>query len=494
MSFISAEFALLFVIFSVLFYFIPQRFKILYLLIASLGFYLIGNHLFSTSVLVGSTLLDFWLTRRIGLASQSSRRKMYLFLSLLMNVGLLIILKFPAYFTNIFTELFHLISPFDLRFPSLRLPVGLSFYTFIRIGYAVDVYQRRIEPCNRLTLYGAFVSLFPYISAGPIERAEHMIPQLERSVQLDEDRTVEGLQLILKGFFKKAVVAAHLGTYVNGVYGNLDQYYGLPLLIAIVFYAFQIYADFSGYTDIARGLARIIGFDLFENFEQPYFAQSVTEFWRRWHMSLTNWIRIYLYFPLTRYLIRLSNRRYMKVVQVISYLIIMSIIGFWHGANWPFIVWGGLHGIYLAIESALPVRLRQPGSRPITIVLKRGITFVAVCFAWIFFRAETLTQARYVISHLFVFPVNLIGDATIFSPFAPDLGNWIGGYSMLFAFLLIVLLLGLDRLESTGNASKMWRSLSTPVRWGLYYVTLIMVVWGFQAASGTTESFIYFQF
>ncbi|MEP7292371.1 MAG: MBOAT family O-acyltransferase, partial [Chloroflexota bacterium] len=293
MTFTSPEFVIFFAAFVPLYFAIAHRFRWLLLLVASYFFYAYGSGIY-VLLIITTTLIDYAAARAMGASAAPRRRKLFLTASLSANLGTLFLFK---YF-NFFNQSLAALTGYSANPLHLILPVGISFYTFQSMAYTIDVYRGAVEPEKHLGIFATFVAFFPQLVAGPIERARHMLPQFHQRAQFDTQRTVEGLRLILWGAFKKIVIADRLAIYVNAVYNDPSHYSGLPLLAATIFFAFQIYCDFSGYSDIAIGAAKVIGFDLSLNFRQPYFAKSPREFWTRWHISLSGWFRDYLYIPL----------------------------------------------------------------------------------------------------------------------------------------------------------------------------------------------------
>jgi D-alanyl-lipoteichoic acid acyltransferase DltB (MBOAT superfamily) len=362
-------------------------------------------------------------------------------------------------------------------------PVGLSFYTFTKIAYLVDVYWRVIPAVTNPITFGTFIAFFPNITSGPIERAAHLLPQLQATVTFDYDRVVSGCRLLLWGCFKKMVIADTLAHYVNAVYAAPQAYSGAVLLCATLFLAFQIYADFSGYTDMARGIARILGIHLFENFRQPYFAQSVTEFWRSWHISLSNWIRELMFVPLSRLLMRRNQNLSPRILGVIAQLIVMALVGLWHGAALTFVVWGVLHGIYLSVEAWFrrpPSKKAEAAWRPLWRMLR---TFMLVALAWIFFRATSLEDAVYILTHLPILTTDNPAGISLF-----------GRLPFLLNFGLIALLLYTDWLERTQPIPDRLAHQRLPVRWLLYYGLTCGILGVIILNTTPPPLFIYFAF
>jgi alginate O-acetyltransferase complex protein AlgI len=350
------------------------------LLVASAVFY--GSHTpWHLFVLAAPSLIDFACAARIEDSGDPQTRKRWLILSLVSNLGLLAYFKYADFFGDTIGGLFG-VSTAPL---GLALPLGISFFTFKTLSYTIDVYRREIPACRSMWRYAMFVSYFPELVAGPIVRASVFLPQLERKLVPSRERTVVGLQLILLGVTKKLFVADRLATLVNPVFAAPAAYSQLTVLSAVIAYSLQIYCDFSGYSDIAIGVSRIIGFDLPENFNMPYMATSITEFWRRWHITLSQWLRDYLYIPLG------GNRKGTRRTYI-NLMLTMLLGGLWHGAAWTFVAWGLLHGIGLAAHK-LWVQYVSRGRRPFGGIAGWVTTYAFVCMAWVFFRASDFSTA-----------------------------------------------------------------------------------------------------
>jgi D-alanyl-lipoteichoic acid acyltransferase DltB (MBOAT superfamily) len=395
-------------------------------------------------------------------------------MSLVINLGILFVFK---YFNFVFDSLQTLLAYFsvNVNLPGLRvlLPVGISFYTFQSLSYTIDVYRGDVKPEKHFGIFALYVSFFPQLVAGPIERATHLLPQFFEEKQFCPERFHMGLQKILWGLFKKVVIADRLAMYVNSVYNNVESHEGLSFIIATYFFAFQIYCDFSGYSDMAIGSAKILGFDLMENFNRPYFASNIVDFWRRWHISLSTWLRDYLYIPLG------GNRQGKSRTQV-NLLITMLLGGLWHGANWTFVVWGGIHGVLLVLSKVMgPVWSRIESSTQIPPgVIKIGkiiLTFHLVCFAWVFFRANSISDAFYILTHLFsgwpVFFVNI--QALVY-----------GG-----AGVLVLLFVHFFNAQMSHKIN--YYRLPKPLQWTLLYALVFSII--LFGVDGDSQ-FIYFQF
>jgi alginate O-acetyltransferase complex protein AlgI len=403
MLFNSIEFIIFFPTVILLYFATPYRFRWLLLLIASYTFYMFWRVDYAL-LLVCSTLIDYACGRMMGSIPDELRhkRKPWLWLSLLSNLGILFTFKYFNFFSEAAGDLAALL---DLNYATpvfeILLPMGISFYTFQTMSYSIDVYYGRIQAEKHLGIFALFVTFFPQLVAGPIERAGNLLNQLKTEHKFDYERAASGARLMAWGFFKKVVIADRLAVFVNEVYNKPGEYEGIPLILATLFFAFQIYCDFSGYSDIAIGAARIMGFQLMENFRSPYFATSIKDFWNRWHISLSTWFRDYLYLPL-------GGNRVVKWRWYYNLFIVFLVSGIWHGANWTFIIWGALHGIYLVIGNAtieergkLTDLLRLNRLPKLHKLLQVLTTFSLVCIAWVFFRANTLTDAWYILTHMF---------------------------------------------------------------------------------------------
>ena len=411
----------------------------------------------------------------IGKAESRKKAKVWMWLNIILNLGILATFKYYDFFVTEFAQLFH-ISMEGLLLKVI-LPVGISFYTFQALSYSIDIYRGKIEPTKDIIAFFAFISFFPQLVAGPIERATNLLPQFLKKREFDYDTAVDGMRQILWGLFKKIVVADNCAVYVNQVFSTYTEQTGSTLLIAAIFFTFQIYGDFSGYSDIAIGTAKLFGIKLMRNFNVPYFSRDIAEFWRRWHISLTTWFRDYVYIPL-------GGSHVSKAKVVRNTFVIFLLSGFWHGANWTFIAWGAYHAILF-----LPLILTGK-NRKYTNQIAEGrllptwkeagqilLTFFLAVFGWIIFRAESIGMAwKYVCSMCSksLFTIPWIKSATYFLP-------------MPFILALFVL------LEWGGRNSEYPQPLRQPKktwRWATYLFFVIMVF-----AFGTpSESFIYFQF
>jgi D-alanyl-lipoteichoic acid acyltransferase DltB (MBOAT superfamily) len=368
------------------------------LLVASYIFYGWWDWRF-LSLIIASTFLDYFIALQIGKTDISKNRKLLMGISLVGNLGMLGFFKYYNFFVSSWVEAWSSIGvSMDASTLNIILPVGISFYTFQTLSYTIDVYRKEMEPTKSFVDFAAFVTFFPQLVAGPIERASHLLPQFYKKRVFDYHNAVEGVKLIIWGLFKKIVVADNCAFFVNKIFDHPEVYSSGELFICMVFFAFQIYGDFSGYSDIAIGLSKLFGFDLMVNFKFPYFSRDIAEFWRRWHISLSTWFRDYIYIPL-------GGSKGTKWFQIRNVLIIFLVSGFWHGANWTYVVWGLYHALMF-----LPLLLFNINrSHLITKsygwldFAKIGITFFIVCVGWVFFRADSIGAATDYLTTFFSF-------------------------------------------------------------------------------------------
>lgn len=395
MLFPSLAFAIFLPLVLVVYWLLPRRGQNLFLLLASYVFYGWWDWRFC-SLLLFSTILDYVCGQHVSAGHK--HRRVYMAVSLIGNLGVLGFFKYFNFFVDSAASLLELCG-LNSNLPVLQviLPVGISFYTFQTMSYTIDVYRGQMKPCHDLVAMAAYVAFFPQLVAGPIERAEQLLPQFMEHRCLSLEKIESALVLIVFGFFKKLAIADAVAPFVNDVFSRTQESAWPVLILATLFFGLQIYGDFSGYSDIARGVARLMGFELMVNFEQPYFATSIREFWRRWHISLSTWLRDYLYIPMGGN--RLGARR-----TYINLIITMLLGGLWHGASWMFVIWGLLHGCCLAVHRLVEPRL-QRFSRMTPAGLYAfvgwGCTMFVVFLAWIFFRSPSISDAWSVLSGIF---------------------------------------------------------------------------------------------
>lgn len=397
MLFNSIDFLIFLPVVLAVYYVLSTRAQNVWLLVASYTFYGWWDWRFLGLILL-STVVDFWVGQKIAVSRDAKIKRRLLVVSILTNLGILGVFKYYGFFVQSLVSLLEAIGvQAHVTTLQIVLPVGISFYTFQTMSYSFDIYRGRIGPTKNFLNFALFVAYFPQLVAGPIERAHRLLPKLEAARKIAWLDIAVGFELILLGFFKKVAVADTLGPLVDSRFADPSMSSGLDLLLTTYLFAFQIYADFSGYADIARGTSRFFGVDLMRNFNQPYLSQSITEFWRRWHISLSTWLRDYLYIPLG------GNRKGARRTYA-NLMTTMLLGGLWHGANWTFVVWGGLHGLYLACHKLLLRGKRVSNGNfrvgSVMVFIRILVTFHLVCLTWIFFRADDLTGAFDVLSRI----------------------------------------------------------------------------------------------
>lgn len=481
MTFVSVEFLLLFVFVVSLYFVLPYRWRLAFLMATSLYFYMYWNAIYVV-LIVWSTLVDYTAAIRLEAAERQRQRRIWLAMSIVTNLATLFTFKYFNFFAD---SLHAALTGFGIDIPpvtlNVLLPVGISFYTFQSMAYTIDVYRGELPAERNFIRFFTFVAFFPQLVAGPIERATHLLPQFALSHRFDVGRITEGLRFILWGLFKKMVIADRLAIYVNTVYGDATTYQGLPLITATVFFAFQIYCDFSGYSDIAVGTARILGFNLMVNFRQPYLAASLREFWRRWHISLSTWFRDYVYIPL-------GGNRVRFAAMLRNLLIVFVVSGLWHGARWTFVIWGFIHGLGVVVETVLG---RTALARQIHLPrwVRWAVTTTVVMVAWVFFRADSLETALAVLRGMTDFS---LGWSRLFAPFD---GAVLGAQTeFMVSIALIVMLMVWDWFDNrTGQFNTVFHIRPWALRWVGYYGLglgiLVSLAYGL-----STQDFIYFQF
>jgi D-alanyl-lipoteichoic acid acyltransferase DltB (MBOAT superfamily) len=478
MLFNSLNFAIFLPIVFLLYWFVTNKHLNLQntlLLVASYFFYACWDWRF-LFLLIFSTLLDFYTGLKMQDAENQKSKRIWFWLSVIVNLGFLGVFKYYNFFAESFTEsLSHFgfqINPYTLR---VILPVGISFYTFHGLSYVIDIYKDRIKAERNFVDYAVFVSFFPLLVAGPIERATHLLPQIKKERTFDYLKAVDGLRQILWGLFKKIVIADQCAFYANQIFNNSSDYSGSTLFLGAIFFTFQIYGDFSGYSDIALGTARLFGIELLRNFAFPYFSRDIAEFWRRWHISLSSWFKDYLYIPLGGS----KGGTWMKIRNT---FIIFIVSGFWHGANWTFIAWGALNALFI-----MPSIIIKTNRNNIDIVAQGKLfptvkelfqiimTFCLTVFAWIFFRSENLTSALFYINKMFsslLFTLPKIRPYTFF---------------VMMMFFVLVEWFGREQNYAIERLGLKWRPI---FRYIIYYFIIFSLFW----FAGKSQQFIYFQF
>ncbi|MGA1826308.1 MAG: MBOAT family O-acyltransferase [bacterium] len=478
MLFNSIEFICFFLVIASLYFFIPYRYRNGYLLLASYYFYGSWNVNYLILLII-TTVSSYICGIYIGKTDHIFLKRRFITIACIINLGLLLIFKYFNFLISPFNTFFKIFGQLKL-IPELNflLPVGISFYTFQAIGYVIDVYRGKSKPEKNFTVFALYVSFFPQLVAGPIERSYHLIPQFIKDFKLDYGKITSGLYLMLWGFFQKLVIADRLAIYVNAVHEDIIRFNWLQLIVACYFFSIQIYCDFAGYSNIAIGSARILGIDLINNFNRPYFAISIKDFWRRWHISLSTWFRDYLYIPLG------GNRvSFSKIYRNI--MVVFLLCGLWHGAGWPFIIWGGLHGVLLCINN-LWNNINKNKSETDTVIirlLKVIATFHIVTFAWIFFRAEGLSDAFLYIKRICSMSMDNRGLTSGIPGF--------GQYEFFLSLFLIMVLFFLELFQSQKTFDGFVLRQKIYLRWSIAYCLLFSIL-VFGVFNLTT--FIYFQF
>lgn len=478
MPFNSLHFAAFFAVLAILYFLTRGTRRWMVLLSASVVFYLWPDAGRRYGLFIaGFVLINYWLAIRIAGETSKGGKTRYLVVGLVANIGSLAVLKYLGFFSEA-VALITGTSSGAYSVVGLIVPLGLSFLTFRVLSYLIDVYRGQIQPETHLGYFALYVLFFPQVMAGPIQRAGSLLPQLRQRVGIDYDRITDGLKLIVWGLFKKVVIADRLAVFVGQVYNHPQDQSGLSFLVATYFYAIQIYCDFSGYTDIAIGCGRILGFQLPDNFDRPYFARSIADFWRRWHITLSTWLRDYVYIPM-------GGSRVTTLRHVANLLAVFLLCGLWHGAGWTFLVWGGLHGVYLGasvltkdLRRTLSTALFRQASAPR--VLQQIIAFHLVCFAWIFFRSANLSDASFISSNV------LWPSADV---------SWIVSIFHGVDFWIAMFAIGLLALVEIGQQSRPFLEFvnTRPValRWGVTYVVLFSIMF---FGVYDKQDFIYFQF
>ena len=482
MLFNTIDFAIFFPIIFILYWFVINKNILrqnLLITISSYVFYGWWDWRF-LSLIAFSTAVDYIVGNKLSITQNKNSRKLLLFTSVFVNLGFLGFFKYYNFFIDNFIYAFSTLG-IELNYQSLKiiLPVGISFYTFQTLSYTIDVYKKKLKPTSEFITFAAFVSFFPQLVAGPIERASNLLPQFKKNRIFDYNQAADGMRQILWGFFKKIVIADNCAIFADQIFNNYTDYSGSTLVLGAIFFAFQIYGDFSGYSDIAIGTARLFGFNLMQNFAFPYFSRDIAEFWRRWHISLSTWFRDYLYIPL-------GGSRGKKIHKIRNIFIIFLVSGFWHGANWTFIIWGGLNAIYF-----IPIMLMKRNRANLNTIaqgkyfpnyrefISMLMTFILTVFAWIFFRSENISHA--------INYINTIFSNSLFS--IPEIKLEI---ELIIIFLILIFFFILEWFgrESKYAIEHLMNKWKWHYRYIFYYIILITIIF----FSGKDEEFIYFQF
>jgi len=469
MLFNSLQFLYFFVIVIILYFLLPHKFRWIHLLLASCYFYMV---FFPVYILIlGFTIIIDYFAGIYLEKLQGKNRKIFLIISLIANIGVLAVFKYYNFLNqnlSDFLSIFGHHSPLPIL--SILLPIGLSFHTFQAMSYTIEVYRNNVKAEKNFGIYALYVMFFPQLVAGPIERPQNLLPQLHKQHHFDFEEFKIGLMQMAFGFFKKVVIADRLALVVDDVYGHVDTQNGSTMLVAAFFYAFQIYCDFSGYSDIAIGAARIMGIKLMTNFNVPYLSKSIAEFWKRWHISLSTWFKDYLY-------ISLGGNRVSVLRWLLNLFLVFLISGLWHGANWTFVIWGALHGSYMLFAIAknkLNSYLKIPAIKGgFGKILQISTTFFLVCFAWIFFRATNFSHAMQII--------NKIAHISL----KDNLRFILNSTEMWFCIILILILLLKERF---------YLKIQTKNTASFFIVIAVVIFSSYLFGIFNNKQFIYFQF
>lgn len=480
MLFNSLDFCIFFPVVTALYFLLPHKWRWLLLLLASCLFYMafIPAYLL---ILIFTILIDYaagiWIENAEG-----NQKKQFLVLSIVANVGVLAFFKYYNFF------IFNINEAFSSQIPLLKilLPIGLSFHTFQAMSYTIEVYRGKQKAERHLGIYALYVMYYPQLVAGPIERPQNILPQFYKEQHFDYDRVTSGLKLMAWGLFKKMAIADRLAMFVDTAYSDVNSFHNVSLVQVAIFFAFQIYCDFSGYSDIAVGASRVMGIELMQNFRQPYFATSISDFWKRWHISLSSWLNDYLYMPIV-----FALRDYEKWAVIAGLIITFCISGLWHGAAWHYILFGFFYGIALSLL-LLTTKLRKKVAKKVPTKLYDAlsilITFAFTCLMDIFFRAKDVPQAFLFIQNMFVGWSDIAQkgiDLPLFTMGIPRI-------QLFIAIVGIFILLGVDILKTHFSITDLLKKMPIAMRYSLYWAFLILFYT--MGLFGTKSTFIYFQF
>ncbi|MBS1747077.1 MAG: MBOAT family protein [Bacteroidetes bacterium] len=472
MIFNSLAFVYFFIIVTTLFFYTPQKLRWALLLAASCVFYMyfIPVYIF---ILAFTIIIDYWAGIFIA-GSSGRKRKLWLICSLIANIGVLAFFKYYDFLNSNLTAILGLIDYKNpIPYLNIILPIGLSFHTFQAMSYTIEVYKGNQQPEKHFGVYALYVMFYPQLVAGPIERPQNILHQFHEEKFFEYDRVAEGLKIMLWGFVKKLVVADRLALYVNAVYGNAEHHSGITLTVATFFFIVQIYCDFSGYSDIAIGAAKVMGYNLMINFKRPFFARNIQEVWQRWHISLTTWFRDYLYFPM-------GGSRKGGGRTILNLFVVFAISGLWHGAGWTFIIWGLLNGLVLAVEFILsPVlRIINKGLGFTKNLVRTVVTVSLFVLMGIFFRSQSIEQAKYIFSSIIHFKTGRL---------------FLGEPPITFAYYILALLVlfGTEYFEEYHPKIKLIRNNNIVIRYSGYLLVIVLLI---VTGVFSGADFIYFQF
>ena len=481
MLFSTAAFAVFMAIVFTVYWLAPHKYRWIIILAANVWFYTCYDVKYLAAILI-TMIASFICAILMDKKQGAKKNKVIMLTGVITSLSLLLVFKYLNFALYTVSKILNRISiPMQETTLKLIMPVGISFYTFMAVGYIIDVYKGKTEPVRHFGKYAIFLSFFPNISSGPIERAGHFIPQIDKEKSFDYDSVVYGARLLMLGMIKKVVIADLMVKYVDAVFNKVPEHSGICFAWATLLYTFEIYCDFSGYSDMAIGVARMLGFELMGNFRQPYLASSIKEFWGRWHISLSTWFRDYVYIPL-------GGNRCKKSRRDINLLITFLLSGLWHGASWTFVLWGGIHGAAQIIENRIKeaiglTRDREKNlSRPVKLLLTI-LTFLIVSYAWMFFRANSISEALYIVRNMFT-SFNL-KDAMAQMTMSTK--------SVIKTTAAIVLLMIYDHFNEREDLLLKMNRLKAPLRWVIYIASAILVI-ALKTHNTEIQEFIYFKF
>ena len=481
MLFSTAAFAVFMAIVFTVYWLMPHKYRWIIILAANAWFYISYDVRFLAVILI-TMAASFSCAIFMDRKQDEKKKKIIMITGVITTLSLLLVFKYLNFALYTVSKILNRISiPMQETTLKLIMPVGISFYTFMAVGYLIDVYKGKTEPVRHFGKYAIFVSFFPNISSGPIERAGHFIPQIDKEKSFDYDSVVYGARLLMLGMIKKIVIADMMVKYVDEVFNKVPEHSGICFAFATLLYTFEIYCDFSGYSDMAIGVARMLGFELIDNFRQPYLASSIKEFWGRWHISLSTWFRDYVYIPL-------GGNRCKKARRDINLLITFLLSGLWHGASWTFVLWGGIHGVAQIIENRIKEAIgldrekEKNLSGPVKLILTI-LTFCIVSYAWMFFRANSISEALYIVRSMF----------TSFNLQDAMAQMTMSNKSVIKTTTAIVLLLVYDHFNERGDLLLKMNKIKAPLRWVIYIASAILVI-ALKTHNTEVQEFIYFKF
>ncbi|SDN16608.1 MBOAT family O-acyltransferase [Acetanaerobacterium elongatum] len=479
MLFNSLSYAIFLPIVFIFYWLLPHKYRWVLLLASSYYFHMSWNVKYIFLILF-TTGISYVTALFMEKSEKSKKNKLLLAAAIVTSLGVLFFFKYFNFLSTSVTDILQAVAiPVHPVTLSVLLPVGISFYTFQTLSYVIDVYRGNVPAQRHFGKYATFIAFFPQLVAGPIERTSNLLPQINEERHFDYSDATYGLKIIAWGLFKKMVIADNLALFVDKIYNHPQNYHGLSLLLATVFFAFQIYCDFSGYSDIAVGSANLFGIHMINNFKSPYFSASVKEFWSRWHISLSTWFRDYVYIPL-------GGNRVSKARHYFNLMVTFLLSGLWHGANWTFVIWGGVHGAAQIVETAFFKKqskntVQKHNIRWFVLVC---LVFTFSCFAWVFFRAQNMSDALYIFKSMFV---GIGNPLSFFKTGFADLNT----LELLKLTLYLLVLCVYDYFSLSHDLIALSSKLPVIIRWGLYYFLIFCILY---LVPGSSSQFIYFEF